>query len=864
MRNPIFGCIVQNTMGEWAVRCFLFLCLAGGMSAQISPNRVILSGHMHPRAKAEYDRGRAESSLYVESAMIMLKPSAAQQADLDQLLAQQQDPSSPHYHQWLTPEQYAARFGAAQADIGRISAWLTTSNLTVMSVARGQNEITRTGNVRDVENAFGIQIHRYNVNGESHFANAADPSVPASVSGLVASIHGLNDFKLKARAKRRSVKYTSGSSGFLSLSPDDIGALYDIKPLWNAGITGAGQKIVVVGQSAINISDIESFRSFFNLPANDPTLTLVPGSRDPGILSKSGDEGESDLDLEFAGAVAKDASVIFVYSTNVDNSLQYAIDQNLAPVISMSLCGDCEVQTTNSGLNLYQALANQANTQGISWMAASGDSGAADCYNDNLKGNTGAALAVDAPGSTPGVTAVGGTELNPGTGSYFAPANDANHSSLATYVPEMVWNDSIIDGDLHPAEAASVRSSASRCGKTGTGVPADGFRDVPDVSFAASADIYPLLFYTDGAIGAVGGTSVAAPTFSGIVALLNQSQKSSGLGNINPRLYAMAATVPAAFHDVTVGSNVVNGCAGVRGCTAGNVGYNAGVGYDQASGLGSVDAYNLITFWSQTSITAPKAVSTVTLTSSASSLQASGNVTLTATVAGSAAAKPSGTVNFIAGGATIGTSTLTNSTGSLTIAASTLAVGFDSITAEYSGDANYAPAAASLSFAVVSPTVMSIQGVTNAASYNQAFSSGEIAAVFGTLLAGSTASAPAVPLPTSLAGVSVTVNGIAAPLYFVSPGQINFQIPYGISSGIAAPVTVTYNNQTVTSYIPMSAYSPGIFVDSTGAPAGAQTAKRGSTVAIYITGQGAVSPQPANGAFARRQHNAHADQPGLH
>ena len=222
------------------------------------------------------------------------------------------------------------------------------------------------------------------------------------------------------------------------------------------------------------------------------------------------------------------------------------------------------------------------------------------------------------------------------------------------------------------------------------------FRDVPDVSFTASADNYPLLYYTDGEIQAVGGTSVAAPTFSGIVALLNQYTSSKGQGNINPRLYAMAATVPAAFHDITVGNNIVNGCINsegnlTRGCNVGNVGYNATVGFDQASGLGSVDAFNFVTFFSQTAITSAKAVATVTLTSSATSIPTSGNITLNVSVAGSAAAKPIGTVNFISGGSTVGTATLAGSTASVTIAASKLAVGFDSVSAEYSGDTSILP-----------------------------------------------------------------------------------------------------------------------------------------------------------------------------
>ncbi len=547
MRNPGSGDIVQNIMGDWTIRVFVFLCLAAGLGAQISSNRVILSGHIHPRATAENDRGRAESSLYIENVMIMLKPSAAQQADLDRYLAQLQDPSSPNYRQWLTPEQYAARFGAAQADIGRISAWLSGGNLTVMSVARGRNELTFSGNVRDVENAFATEIHRYSVNGESHFANATDPSVPASIAGLIGAVHGLNDFNLKARAKTRAVKYTSGSSGFQSLAPNDIGALYDIEPLWNAGITGAGQKIVIVGQSDINLSDIESFRSFFNLPPNDPTLTLVPGSKDPGILSSSGDESESDLDVEFSGAVAKNATVIFVYSTNVDNSLQYAIDQNLAPVVSMSY-GDCELETTNSGLNFYQQLANQANTQGQTWMAAAGDAGAADCYPDNLKGNTGAALAVDSPGSTPGVTSVGGTELNPGTSNYFALANDANHSSLSRYVPEMVWNDSVADGSPSSG-GGGVSTFFSKPlweQQTGAGVPADGFRDVPDVAFAASADNFLVVLHRRADWSRRRDFGCGAHLFRHR-RVAEPVSEIRWLGNINPRLYSSGGNSSGGF-----------------------------------------------------------------------------------------------------------------------------------------------------------------------------------------------------------------------------------------------------------------------------------------------------------------------------
>jgi uncharacterized protein (TIGR03437 family) len=789
--------------------------------------------------------------------MILLKPTAAQQADLQQLLGQQQDPASPNYHKWLTPEQYAARFGQPQTNIDKLTAWLSGNGLKVVTVARGRNEVTFEGGVRQVESAFGTEIHNYSVNGEKHFANSTNPSVPAALGGFIQAVHGLDDFRMKARAKFRPLAkgaYTSGTSGYQSLAPDDIATQYDIKPLLNIGITGTNQKIAIVGQSAINPADISSFRSFFNLPPLAPQLTLVPGSKNPGIVS--GDENESDLDIEFAGAVARNATVIFVYSTDVVVSVQYAIDNNLAPVISMSY-GACEMDTGitgSEGLMALETLAQQGNLQGITWMASAGDSGAADCYGDGGRGNTDAVLAVDAPGSIPEVTSVGGTELNPGNGTYFAASNDADHSSLFTYVPEITWNDSAIDGVPSASGGGASGYFAKPSWQTGTGVPADSARDVPDVAFAASADNYPLLFFTDGQLSAVGGTSVAAPTFAGIVTLLNQYlttngfQSAPGLGNINPRLYSLAASVPGAFHDITIGNNIVSGCTGVRNCTMGPVGYNAGVGYDQATGLGSVDAYNMVTSWHQTA-TGTKGAATLTLTSGAATVSTGGSVTLTATVSVSNGGTPTGTVAFSAGGVTLGTATLKSGSASFTVSASQLAAGYNSVSAVYSGDTNYTSAAASIDLTAISSTVMTILGTTNAASGGQQYSAGEIMAVYGTLLAGSTQSAPTIPLPTTLGGVTVTVNGINAPLFFVSPGQINLQVPYEVSTAALATLTITYNGQSVSSEFPILPASPGIFVDTTGAPAGSATAKRGQTIALYITGQGPVSPQPVTGAL---------------
>jgi len=851
---------------------FLTLFLCGAVLSAQNSGRVTLSGHMHPGAVPANDLGRVDASLTLQHVSLILQPTAAQQADLTSFLAQLQDPASPNYHKWLTPEQYADRFGASQADTAKVVAWLQSQNMTAIAVARGRNSVSFTGAVRNVESAFGTEIHKYSVNGETHYANASNPSVPASLGGLVTAVHGLNDFRMKPhahfkgllpKADKAKPDYTSGASASIYVAPGDMATIYDVNPLLNSGINGTGQKIAVVGQTDIVLADIASYRSFFNLPANVPQVILVPDSRDPGI--SNGDLGEADLDLELSGAMAPYATIIFVNSDDVQTSVQYAVDQNLAPVVSMSY-GSCEAQTDNSDISMLLTIANQANAQGQTWVAASGDNGAADCWTGTGRGNTNAGYAVDLPAAMPGVTGMGGSEFNEGGGSYWAAANNANHASALSYIPEMVWNDSAADGEPAASGGGASTLYNKPTWQTGTGVPADGARDVPDLALPASDGHDPILFFTSsnangntvlstGSLQLVGGTSCAAPTFAGMVTLLNQYlvangvQKTAGLGNINPRLYALAGTSPGAFHDITVGSNIVNGCTGVRSCTEGPVGFDATVGYDQASGLGSVDLFNLATSWPQTATTSKAAV-TVTLTSNQTTFSSAGSVTLTATVAPSNSGTPTGTVTFYAAGVSLGSAPLNGNTTALTIQGSSIPLGLVSVSAEYSGDNNYAAASGTLNLTTTSISVMAIQGIVNAASGYQAFSPGTIISIYGSLLAGSTQSAATVPLPTTLGGVSVSIGGIAAPIYFVSPGQLNVQIPYTVStsSGVET-VAVTYNGQTVSAETPLDPASPGIFVNyTTGTPVGVATAARGQEIAIYVTGAGAVSPSVVSGS----------------
>jgi uncharacterized protein (TIGR03437 family) len=768
--------------------------------------RITLAGHLHPRALPQYDQGPVDPNMVLPIVTVELERSPVQQAALKKLLAEQQDPSSPNYHKWLTPQQFADQFGSSQDDINKIVEWLKSQSLTVTSVAPSRNAVTVSGTAATVEKAFGVEIHRYLINGESHFANATNPSVPAAFSGVISGIRGLNNFRLRPQLKSRKIvpqasnpHYTTTQGGQIAhyLAPEDVATIYNITPLHNAGLNGSGQKIVVVGQTDIRTADINQFRSTFNLPAINLQQILVPGSADPGVIppcepstpasEECGDLSETDLDLELSGAVAPNATIIFVYADpnttgGVETAVEYAIQQNLAPVISMSY-GDCEYAYSASQVNSMQSLAQQANAQGITWFAASGDDGATDCYGDPFA-DADNLVSVDMPGSIPEVTAVGGTEFVD-TNSNWNATNDANGGSALGYIPETTWNDTAEDAGTC---GTPVCPSASGGGasiyfpkpswQAGEGVPNDNARDVPDIAISASADHDGYIIYSsDGCDSAtstntcqmiVGGTSVGAPQMSGLFTLLNQQlvasgkQSAPGLGNINPGLYSLFGTAYAAdFHDITTGNNDITiTCTRFeRGCTSGSVGFSAGPGYDQVTGIGSVNADAVLTGWTSSGSTSP------------------------------------------GGGQT------TSST----------------------------------------PT---ISAVLNAASFQQGFAPGELVSVFGSGLAPAAQGASNVPLPSQMQGVTAMVtqgsNNLTAYLDYVSASQINLQIPYELAPGTAT-LTINNNGSTVSTTFPVVAAAPGIFTDANDAPVPNTSASAGQTVTLFITGAGAVTPTQRDG-----------------
>jgi hypothetical protein len=736
----------------------------------ISSQRVSLSAGVPMRARPQYDQGPVDPSLKLSYMTLLTVPSDSQQEAINQLLAEQQDPRSPRYHQWLTPEQYGDRFGLSSNDIQKLAIWLQSQGFTVVRVARARNFIVFSGTAAQAESAFQTQIHTFDINGERRFSNVTLPSIPAAVTGIVTGIRGLSNFPARSHALRAKPDYTEPVSGgnHYWIAPGDITTMYDLEKLYNAGITGSGYTLAVMGQTDVYLADLNDFRSVFNLPQQITGCTffsgtnviqtcdgtyfqyvLVEGDTDPGVPNSIQDDlTEADIDLEWSNAVAQDAKIIYVNAPDangngVADAWYFAIDQDISPVITLSY-GLCELFEANEGAFASdEAELSSAGMYGITFMNSSGDQGATECEPNNYGDPSGTlatlGLAVSYPASSQYVTGVGGTMIPDSeyTSTYWNTGNGPTGGSVSQYVPEQGWNDDQEFGiycaanptdsfctsksitSWQTAQAALAITAggggASNCttinNETGvciSGSPQPSYqtglslsdlgqttavRFSPDVSLLASV-FWPgfiictaeseLPGYTgsasicaNGLTGAngffsygytFGGTSIASPMFAGIVTLLNQDvvqsglQTKPGLGNINPTLYALAAT-PAngAFNllasSTSTGSNGVY-CepgtpndassgetgwppalvcpAAVAPATEGFFGYTASkfdakTNYNLVTGLGSVDAYNLAHAWP--SSTTPSFTLSVTATpdSTPENTNVVWNGTLTAT-----------------------------------------------------------------------------------------------------------------------------------------------------------------------------------------------------------------------------------------
>ncbi len=731
--------------------CLFFaqLALAQSQAPPIAPRitqpvddtkLVTLTGNVHHMAQPKFDQGAAPDSLPLKRMMIVLKRSPQQESALHTLLDEQQDSSSPNFHKWLTPDEFGKRFGPADADIQVVKQWLEGHGFQVTNLTKGKTVLEFSGTAGLVKPTFHTEIHKFMVNGQPHWSNISNPQIPSAIAPVVSAVTSLHSFfkqpahvvlKTNVRAKKSSGPTPSLllEDGSFVLAPSDWATIYNVNPVYTSSVTGSGKTIAIVGRSNIILSDVSQFRSVTGLPANAPTVVL--NGPDPGDLG-GGEEVEALLDNEWSGAIGKGATVKFVVSESTETtdgvtlSEVYIVDNDLGDIMSesFSLCETIEDQFPDQ-LNLDEELAEQAAAQGITFVAATGDSGAANCDSGSDSTET-QGLAVGIPASSPFTTGVGGTQFNENNDNnlYWNPTTGA----ALKYIPEDVWNETCAPGTCaqgQPPLAAtgggvSVIFSKPAYQTGVTGIPNDGARDVPDISFgAAGHDGYIVCVEGSCAdpnsvsIDVVEGTSASTPSFAGVMSLVDQKTNSrQGLANIV--LYHLAAsetfancnastlepgTPPAGscvFNDVTVGNNSVPGETGYP-----NGKYAATVGYDPATGLGSANVANLVNNWGGF----VRTTTTTTLSLSPTSITHGQNVTASGTVTGSGGT-PSGDVAFVADGTTLpgmGFETLASGNFNNTTIPDLPGGGPYNVVAKYSGDTKFAPSTSTPVSVTVTP-----------------------------------------------------------------------------------------------------------------------------------------------------------------
>jgi subtilase family serine protease len=545
-------------------------------------------------------------------------------AELEQLQRDQQDPSSPRYHRWLTAAQFNERFGPRQADADAVAQWLTSAGFTIKSVDRAQRLIKAAASAAVVEHALETTI----VTNGSVYANRDEPAVPAALASVIATIEGLNNtFAVVPMAPRNlrlgpalpdsaepgaAVAPEFRTTLGLGFSPADFRTYYNESALISGGIAGtkAPDCIALAAVSDVHASSFGAFTNKFHLPAVKLTKIFASGGT-PGF---NGGEIEADLDVEYAHVLAPNTPIRLYIgrgASDLRDALGRAVSDNVCGAISISFsfCGEPD---TFFSVTLDQIFA-QASAQGQSVFASSGDDGAAGVVFDGISGCvTGSSLNVSEMCADPNGTCVGGTQFDP---NYDSQSRDTStvHDGL-----DSAWNESGIG-----ATGGGVSTIFSRpAWQAGSGM-----RLVPDVSLGAALNSpgYYIVGFTSGSnrLALIGGTSLSSPAWAGYSRLIAQAFGNGRLGLMNPHLYDLGNMGSGSgLIDVIAGNNSFNGVSG----------FAAAVGYDLATGWGSPDMSTLLISYlaggtaavTPASVSAPpKAViadaGVLTLTNSASS-----------------------------------------------------------------------------------------------------------------------------------------------------------------------------------------------------------------------------------------------------
>jgi hypothetical protein len=658
---------------------------------------VTLPGNTRPEANARNDRGRVPDGFPLEHMMLLLRRSPAQEQALEKLIDRLHDSDSPDFHHWLTARELGEVYGLAGEDIQTVTGWLKSHGFSVDVVYPNGFVVDFSGTADQVRQTFHTEIHQLDVGGKQHIANMTNPQIPAALSPAVVGVVSLSDFMPQPMyTTNTNCNSISGPTCYFVV-PADLATIYNLNPLFAGSISGQGQTIALVEDSDVyNAADWTTFLSVFDLSrfAGGSFTTTHPappkGANNCTDPHATPDAGEAILDAEWSSAAAPNAAIHMISCANTNTTfggfiaLQNLLNTDAAPGIVSISYGGPETEQGAAGNAFINSLYQQAVTAGVSVFVSSGDSAAA--LSDGGAPFAIHGINVNSLSSTVYNVSVGGTDFEDsyeGTnGIYWSNTNNpTTFGSALSYIQEIPWNDSCAseliskffgfpltygtsgfcnsgEGGLNVAGGSGGPSACA----TGTpsiegvvsgtckgyakplwqsvfGNPADGVRDLPDVSLFAANGVWghayvfcntdpngggPCPSSNPASWSLAGGTSFASPIMAAIQSLVNQAT-GRRWGNPDPTYYALASTEYGShgdpscnsgkgnavastciFYDVLEGDMDVP-CQGTVNCfldaaqngvlstsdSAYRPAYGTQVGWDFATGIGTVNAFNL-------------------------------------------------------------------------------------------------------------------------------------------------------------------------------------------------------------------------------------------------------------------------------
>jgi kumamolisin len=547
--------LVVLSLGAGATQATIF--------SQPAPARTRLHGHFPSQAIAAAKWKERVSSNKNISMTIALP--LRNQEMLQLVIGRLHDPSDPIYGQYLSTQEFTDNFAPTQAEYDAVAGYFESMGLKVTGAHQNRMLLNVSGSASAIEGAFKLKLHSFEAaDGREFYAPDNDPEVPDFVAARIMGIIGLDSAAvwhthghgIAASEANRTAPFQIGTGPGGGLTPSDIVKAYNLN-----GVTadGTGQTLGLFELDGYSASDITAYENYYGLPKVPLQNVLVDNfSGRPG---RGADEVTLDIELQIA--LAPGAGSIIVYegpntNTGVIDTYNRIANDNKAKQISTSW-GLSESLSSPVVINAENAIFQQMAAQGQSIYAASGDSGAYD---------NGSTLSVDDPASQPYMVGVGGTQLYVKTDG--------------TYFYETTWN---VNGTINGGSGGGGISTLWTIPSYQNGAISGAsttMRNVPDVSL--NADQYTgYSIYYKGQWWIYGGTSCASPLWAAFTARVNQQRTTAGLSSLgfaNIPIYGLSASKNAAdIHDITGGTNLY---------------YSAGLGYDNATGLGSFNGASLL------------------------------------------------------------------------------------------------------------------------------------------------------------------------------------------------------------------------------------------------------------------------------